>query len=70
MAIFFGIVGHFSENNVTFMGQEYHIDLYGVPHRLEPGKELHSSGTEPEPGESKSVGAKNNASSVNSIAEK
>lgn len=34
LAIGFGVVGHFSERNITFRGQAYHIDMYGVPHRL------------------------------------
>jgi quinol-cytochrome oxidoreductase complex cytochrome b subunit len=38
-AIFFGIVGYMSERNVTWHGQPYHIDLYGIPHRLEKSAE-------------------------------
>lgn len=34
LAIAFGIIGHFSETNITFRGQRYHIDMYGKPHRL------------------------------------
>jgi quinol-cytochrome oxidoreductase complex cytochrome b subunit len=34
LAIIFGIVGHFSESNIKFRGQPYHIDVYGVPHHL------------------------------------
>ncbi len=34
MAVFFGLVGHFAEREVTFMGKRYHLDLYGIPHQL------------------------------------
>ena len=33
LAIVFGVIGHFSESAVTWRGQKYHIDIYGVPHR-------------------------------------
>ncbi len=33
LAIVFGVLGHFSETTVTWRGQKYHIDIYGVPHR-------------------------------------
>ena len=33
LAIAFGVIGHFSESTVTWRGQKYHIDIYGVPHR-------------------------------------
>jgi ubiquinol-cytochrome c reductase cytochrome b subunit len=33
LAIVFGVIGHFSESTVTWGGQKYHIDIYGVPHR-------------------------------------
>jgi quinol-cytochrome oxidoreductase complex cytochrome b subunit len=33
LAIAFGVLGHFSETTVTWRGQKYHIDMYGVPHR-------------------------------------
>lgn len=39
LAIVFGVIGHFSEGTVTFRGQKYHIDIYGVPHRLPPAGE-------------------------------
>ncbi len=28
----FGVLGHLSESTVTFRGETYHFDLYGVPH--------------------------------------
>ena len=34
LAIVFGVIGHYSESTVTFRGQKYHIDIYGVPHRV------------------------------------
>jgi quinol-cytochrome oxidoreductase complex cytochrome b subunit len=34
LAIVFGLLGHFSERNITFCGRPYHIDIYGVPHAL------------------------------------
>jgi quinol-cytochrome oxidoreductase complex cytochrome b subunit len=37
-ALFFGFVGYMSERNVTFRGQAFHIDLYGIPHRLVPAE--------------------------------
>ncbi len=33
LAVVFGVLGHFSETTVTWRGQKYHIDIYGVPHR-------------------------------------
>lgn len=39
LAIVFGIVGHFSESTVTFRGQKYHIDIYGIPHPEKPAPE-------------------------------
>jgi quinol-cytochrome oxidoreductase complex cytochrome b subunit len=33
LAIIFGLLGHFSERDITFRGRPYHIDIYGVPHR-------------------------------------
>jgi ubiquinol-cytochrome c reductase cytochrome b subunit len=33
LAIVFGVIGHLSERTVTFRGQRYHIDVYGVPHK-------------------------------------
>lgn len=35
-AVVFGVLGHFSETNIKFGGKVYHIDMYGVPHRVEP----------------------------------
>jgi quinol-cytochrome oxidoreductase complex cytochrome b subunit len=32
LAVVFGMVGHLSEQETTFRGQRYHIDIYGVPH--------------------------------------
>ena len=37
LAIVFGLLGYFSERNVTFRGQSYHIDVYGVPHAQQMG---------------------------------
>ena len=37
LALVFGLLGHFSERNITFRGQQYHIDLYGVPHPKQAG---------------------------------
>ena len=34
LAIAFGLLGHFSERDVTFRGRPYHVDIYGVPHAL------------------------------------
>ena len=39
LAIAFGVLGYLSERNVSFRGQQYHLDLYGVPHRLPPPDE-------------------------------
>lgn len=36
LAIVFGVIGHFSESTVTWRGQKYHIDIYGVPHKAVP----------------------------------
>lgn len=36
LAIFFGVLGHYSEQNVTWQGSTYHVDMYGIPHLLEP----------------------------------
>lgn len=36
-AVVLGLLGHYSETNVTLFGQKYHIDLLGVPHRIEEG---------------------------------
>jgi len=33
LAIVFGVIGHFSETTITWQGQKYHIDMYGVPHK-------------------------------------
>ncbi len=33
--ILFGIIGHFSERDITFRGRQYHIDMYGKPHPIE-----------------------------------
>ncbi len=35
LALFFGLLGHFSETTVHFAGREYEIDMYGVPHSVE-----------------------------------
>ncbi|HUJ70744.1 MAG TPA: cytochrome bc complex cytochrome b subunit [Verrucomicrobiae bacterium] len=34
LALAFGLLGHFSERNITFRGRPYHVDIYGVPHGL------------------------------------
>jgi len=47
-AIFFGVLGHYSETNVTVSGTEYHIDLYGVPHKVED-MEAHEPASEQSP---------------------
>ncbi len=33
-ALSLGILGHFSETDVTFFGQRYHVDLLGRPHKI------------------------------------
>jgi quinol-cytochrome oxidoreductase complex cytochrome b subunit len=33
LAIVFGVLGHISERKMTFFGQKYEIDIYGVPHK-------------------------------------
>ena len=43
LAVFFGIVGHFSESNIKIGSNIYHIDLYGIPHRLKQDKLLQES---------------------------
>ncbi|UCD30198.1 MAG: cytochrome bc complex cytochrome b subunit [Planctomycetota bacterium] len=35
LALFFGVLGHFSESHLTLLGQTYEIDVYGVPHRID-----------------------------------
>jgi ubiquinol-cytochrome c reductase cytochrome b subunit len=35
LAVCFGVIGHFSEREVTIRGKRYHIDLYGRPHPVE-----------------------------------
>jgi quinol-cytochrome oxidoreductase complex cytochrome b subunit len=35
LAVVFGVIGHYSESKITFRGQLYHIDIYGVPHKSE-----------------------------------
>ena len=35
IAIVFGLLGHYSERNITWGGKHYHIDMYGVPHQIE-----------------------------------
>jgi quinol-cytochrome oxidoreductase complex cytochrome b subunit len=44
LAVVFGIVGYFSESRIFIGGQEYEIDIKGVPHRVEPG-EHHEAGS-------------------------
>ena len=39
LAIVFGVIGHFSESKITWRGQLYHIDIYGVPHKAEAAPE-------------------------------
>ncbi len=34
-ALVLGVLGHYSETNQTFFGKRYHIDLLGMPHRLD-----------------------------------
>jgi hypothetical protein len=34
-ALVLGYLGHISETDQTFFGKHYHIDHYGVPHRVE-----------------------------------
>jgi ubiquinol-cytochrome c reductase cytochrome b subunit len=36
LAIVFGVVGHFSERDITVGGQTYHVDIYGVPRPVAP----------------------------------
>lgn len=38
LAILFGVIGHFSERNVTIRGRPYHIDMYGVPRQITDDK--------------------------------
>ena len=52
LAIVFGVIGHFSESKVTWRGQLYHIDIYGVPHKAEAAPN-HAS----ESAESRTTGA-------------
>jgi quinol-cytochrome oxidoreductase complex cytochrome b subunit len=33
LALIFGVLGHYSDREVTFFGEKYHFDTYGVPHR-------------------------------------
>jgi quinol-cytochrome oxidoreductase complex cytochrome b subunit len=35
-AVVLGYLGHVSETDQTFFGRRYHIDHYGVPHRIHP----------------------------------
>jgi quinol-cytochrome oxidoreductase complex cytochrome b subunit len=35
LAIVFGLLGHFSERNITFRGRQYHVDIYGIPRPIE-----------------------------------
>lgn len=35
LALIFGVVGHYSERNITWQGKKYHIDMYGVPHAIQ-----------------------------------
>ena len=35
VAILFGVIGYLSERNITFRGEQYHIDMYGKPQRIE-----------------------------------
>ncbi len=37
LALFFGMLGYFAETRQTIFGTMYDIDVYGVPHRVEPG---------------------------------
>jgi ubiquinol-cytochrome c reductase cytochrome b subunit len=37
LAIAFGALGHISESTLSFRGQNYEVDMYGVPHRIQPG---------------------------------
>jgi ubiquinol-cytochrome c reductase cytochrome b subunit len=39
LALVFGLLGHFSERTITFGGQQYQIDVYGVPHPKQTGGE-------------------------------
>jgi len=50
-ALFLGFLGHISETDQTFLGQRYHIDLLGRPHKIVDG--VSASG--PESGTSFSV---------------
>jgi len=34
VAVFFGLLGHFSETTLTVAGQTFEIDMYGVPRRV------------------------------------
>jgi ubiquinol-cytochrome c reductase cytochrome b subunit len=38
LAILFGVIGHFSESTVSFAGQKYEINIYGVPHKVQSEK--------------------------------
>lgn len=50
-ALFLGILGHYSETDVTIFGTKYHIDLLGRPHRIVEGGEgsVPDGGTPPKP---------------------
>ncbi|MEK6675494.1 MAG: cytochrome bc complex cytochrome b subunit [Planctomycetota bacterium] len=39
-ALFLGILGHFSETDVSFFGKKYHIDLLGRPHVITDEKRM------------------------------
>jgi len=54
-ALVFGGLGYISEREVTVFGQEYHIDLKGVPHRAGPHGATNPKGeTQPHAPQSKS----------------
>jgi quinol-cytochrome oxidoreductase complex cytochrome b subunit len=46
-ALFLGVLGHYSETDVTIFGRRYHIDLLGRPHRIVDDAEAAHSGEPP-----------------------
>jgi quinol-cytochrome oxidoreductase complex cytochrome b subunit len=52
LAIVFGVIGHFSESTVTWGGQKYQIDIYGVPHRVPAAPIRANEGAKPRTPES------------------
>ncbi len=45
-AVFLGVLGHYSETNITLFGKAYHIDLLGKPHLIVPADSTDTPNTE------------------------